>query len=1001
MTTPLNLQRGGAYELFISYSRKDDVPQKPGDANGWVTALRDEILADHRRFSTEPLRIFFDTSEIRSLDDWRDRIRTGLRQSKILLVCLSPNYFSSPPCLWEWEEYLKRQVHALMGQDSVAPVYFVEVPDSDEQLNAAWAEAVTRKAVTAADRRQWEARWKDWRVATLDRQQWVDLKPFFPDGLAALQNDEVRRRMEALGASLWERIQRARRATGVPGNLRQLNPHFIGRRAELRQLHDNLALGAVGVVTAVHGLGGQGKTELATAYGHGWADCYPAGLWVLGAEGKKEMLPLLGELCGDLELPLSAGAEETAAQRGRRVLAELKRRALEAAPRDPDKGAACLVLLDNVSEPDLLAEPQLALLPREDWLRVVVTTRLGQDMLPASRQKSLAFIAVDALFEDDAARLIEDHQPDGKWHAATAAADAAAAREIARELGGFTLAVESVAIYLGLHPDIRPADYLARLRAEGLPSVDELPADAGVARQMEHREKQLRLVLDQTLAHLAPPERTLLDYAALLPPDSIPWPWLRELVAQEHSDALVTRPGYPDPWPALRRRLEGLRLLTPGDHPEIARLHRMVAAHVRERMGDECHAAKLSLQKDCIEEFAGLFEAAWEHNIATLWILPSFRALVPVWQLHGEDGYLSRLAGLVGQIEMTMGRLGDAETYLKLSEVSAKVVAAHNPQSAQAARDVSLSLNKLGVFYLQRGQPGDAAEALRCFQKHHDMSQKLWADNPQSAQAARDVSLSFARLGDFYCRRGQPGDAAEALRCFQKYHDMSRKLCADNPQSVQAARDVLVSLGLLGDFYRRRGQPGDEAEAVRCFQQYHDMSRKLWADNPQSAQAARDVSVSLRELGDSYQRGQPRDAEALRCFQQSFEVAQKLWADNPQSAQAARDVSLSLNKLGVFYLQRGQPGDAAEALRCFQQGHVVLEKLSGNNAQSARAVRDIVVSHYNLAQFGMQSGDEELAGQHLAECHGILHRLISSGVTFDPPIMSLYEQLHGMFGSSP
>jgi hypothetical protein len=56
------------YELFLSYSRKDNVPRKPDDAKGWVTALRDEILADHKRFSTEPV-IFFDTSEIRDMDD--------------------------------------------------------------------------------------------------------------------------------------------------------------------------------------------------------------------------------------------------------------------------------------------------------------------------------------------------------------------------------------------------------------------------------------------------------------------------------------------------------------------------------------------------------------------------------------------------------------------------------------------------------------------------------------------------------------------------------------------------------------------------------------------------------------------------------------------------------------------------------------------------------------------------------------------------------------------
>ncbi len=95
--------------------------------------------------------------------------------------------------------------------------------------------------------------------ATLDRPNWVDLKPWFPHGVSALREAAVREKVAALGTCLWERIQRARRASGVPGNLRRLNPHFLGRGTELRELHQKLALGAVGIVTAVHGLGRAGQ----------------------------------------------------------------------------------------------------------------------------------------------------------------------------------------------------------------------------------------------------------------------------------------------------------------------------------------------------------------------------------------------------------------------------------------------------------------------------------------------------------------------------------------------------------------------------------------------------------------------------------------------------------------------------------------------------------------------------------------------------------------------
>ena len=199
------------YDLFLSYARLDNQPIPATFPRGWVTAIYEHILADHRKFSTAPLRIFFDTQEIKDGNDWRHRILGGLRHSKMLLVCLSPGYFASQFCRREWEEYVKRQVHQLMGSESVATVYFVEVPGSDEQANARW-------------------------LAELMRGNFADLRPWSPEGAEALQRAEVKAKMACLGDCLWERLQRARRAMAVPGNLRWQNPHFVGRREELRNM---------------------------------------------------------------------------------------------------------------------------------------------------------------------------------------------------------------------------------------------------------------------------------------------------------------------------------------------------------------------------------------------------------------------------------------------------------------------------------------------------------------------------------------------------------------------------------------------------------------------------------------------------------------------------------------------------------------------------------------------------------------------------------------------
>jgi len=90
------------HDLFISYARLDNKPIPATYPHGWVTALRHFIVADQRRHSTERLRIFFDTDEIRDMDDWRNRILGALRSSNVLLVRLSPNYFQSPHLSGLW-----------------------------------------------------------------------------------------------------------------------------------------------------------------------------------------------------------------------------------------------------------------------------------------------------------------------------------------------------------------------------------------------------------------------------------------------------------------------------------------------------------------------------------------------------------------------------------------------------------------------------------------------------------------------------------------------------------------------------------------------------------------------------------------------------------------------------------------------------------------------------------------------------------------------------------
>lgn len=237
-------EKGGPhmFDVFLSYAHVDD-------ARGWVTALHRQILADSRAQGRE-LRVFMDTSDIHTMQDWDLRIKDGLRQSRLLLVCLSPAYLASEFCRREWDDFVLRT--AKTAGDTKAVAYFVSLPDSDPAEVDAWR-------------------------ARLEAVHHTDLREWFTEGPEALEREDVRRRVTELGDSLYERIERQRTAARVPGNLRGASPFFVGREDDLLRLRR-----AVGTreapVTVVHGLGGMGKTELVIQYAHLDRDRFSGGV---------------------------------------------------------------------------------------------------------------------------------------------------------------------------------------------------------------------------------------------------------------------------------------------------------------------------------------------------------------------------------------------------------------------------------------------------------------------------------------------------------------------------------------------------------------------------------------------------------------------------------------------------------------------------------------------------------------------------------------------------
>ncbi len=94
------------YDLFVSYAHADN----RGQHAGRVTELVEHIQRQFRKIVGRELRVFFDTNEIRTMQDWYGRIQAGLVQSRMMVAVLSPAYFASEFCRHEWAEYVETEL---------------------------------------------------------------------------------------------------------------------------------------------------------------------------------------------------------------------------------------------------------------------------------------------------------------------------------------------------------------------------------------------------------------------------------------------------------------------------------------------------------------------------------------------------------------------------------------------------------------------------------------------------------------------------------------------------------------------------------------------------------------------------------------------------------------------------------------------------------------------------------------------------------------------------
>ena len=814
------------YSVFVSYSRRDD-------SVGWVEQLVEALRREAREVLDDGFEVFFDRHDLRTREEWRTQLAWAVREAEVLMACVSKPYFESDFCLWEFQEY------------EVKPTG----PDTGEGLVPVLLEDTSEQDQPDQEHRAWHAR--------VTKMQGQDLKDVFTrDAAPTLEGAEAR--IRDLGDDLYQQRQNRRRWEGGVGNLARGTSRFVGRTRELSRLGEVLASSStIGVVTAVRGLGGIGKTELVRHYGNRHQGHYAGGIWQIPAEGAREMLPLLARLASDLpgfQLPeeVQGNPELT----GRHVLMELRRRAAD---------SHVLLILDNVSEPALLTDPQVGVLPRDSDMHVAVTTRLGtEDFAGSSRLKQ---IHLQGLSIRESVSLLQAFQPSSSGgHRADFRSedDRAAAEELAELLDGFTLAVEQAGVYLSTHPEVTVRDYLNHLLSQNLTASDTMLDDGSKAR-IEHREKLLSVILDQSLTdleHTLPGSLQVLRLAAAMPPDTIPWPWLEELTKRTNPEVFEPTPQFlKGRWTRIRRTLEGRDLITEGRHPRTTgRMHRLVVDHLRKQNPQET---------DLVDEFI-------VHRAQKLGT--DFTQAPELWEI---DTLTDALPDILTRKPELLKKVPDFIRHIALRYATDTRITAMLQNLTTNLLDSSTRTGFLSHSLLGDALKNtDPAQAREIYQRSLVIARHLVEIWPEDFRARWDLAVALDNVAGML----KYSDPGRALKLYRESLGISRELAAELSGDFQARRDLSVSLinvaGML--------ENSDPGRALGLYEESLGISRELAAELLGDFQARRDLSVSLINVAGMLENSDP--GRALGLYEESLGISRELAAQLPGNLQALWDL---------------------------------------------------------------------------------------------------------------
>ncbi|AVH69485.1 tetratricopeptide repeat protein [Nostoc sp. 'Lobaria pulmonaria (5183) cyanobiont'] len=635
---------------------------------------------------------------------------------------------------------------------------------------------------------------------------------------------------------------------------------FVGREAELQKLHSSLQTSRQVAIVARAGMGGVGKTQLATQYAKQHLQNYQGGVCWLSAQVIDVGIPILR--FAQLKFNFIAPDEWELADR------------LKSCWEKWQQGEVLLVF-DDVTDYETQVQPYLP--PESPRFKVLLTTRQEfNKTLPQLRLDVLKPLAAMKLLKSlvDRERLKNE-----AW----------VARRICKFLGYLPLALELVGRYLDTIPDLSLEILLKRLEKKRL--EHEAIAKANPLMRYEYGVAEAFALSWEQLDEKAQGLGCWLSLYALAD-----IPLFVEAIENDNEQEF---------WDKAIAQLQKLHLIQ-WQAKGIYRLHPLIRQFFQMKLDESSEAdnVKTAFVALLVEVAKQIPQQPNPEDIFNLTsAIPHIAEIAThLSQYLSNEDLICPFTGL-GWFYLNQGLYQQAEPWYKVCvEVAENRLGLEHP-------DVATSLNNLAELYHSIGRYSEA-EAL--YQQALSLRKRLLGDNhPDVVTSLNNLAglykstrlyskakplfeqaleLSKRLLGDNHplvvtslnnlaALYHSIGRYSEAEPLYQQALSLTKRLLGDNHP------DVATSLNNLAVLYESTGR---YSEAQPLYQQALELRKRLLKDNHP------DIATSLNNLAELY-RFTERYSEAEPLYEQALELRKRLLKDNHP------DVATSLNNLAELY----------------------------------------------------------------------------------------------------